>query len=53
MARRAVSANASWSQAWLMSVRKGPGMIVLTRTLGAKARAIPTVRQLSPALAAA
>ena len=35
----------------LMSVRNGPGRIALTRTLGAKASASPTVSAFRPALA--
>lgn len=37
----------------LMSVRKGPAMMQLTRTAGPKAWAKATVMALSPALAAA
>ena len=41
------------SHALLMSVRKGPGISVLTRTVGPKARARPSVIALSPAFEAA
>ena len=40
------------SHALEMSVRKGPAMIVLTRTVGPKALAKPSVSVFSPALAA-
>src|SRR4051794_9057946 len=45
--------KASRSQALLMSVRNGPGMMQFTRTLGPNARAMPTVMALRPALAVA
>src|SRR5882757_2179556 len=40
------------SHALLTSVRNGPGINVLTRTVGPNARASPSVNALSPALAA-
>src|SRR5262249_59488313 len=43
---------AGMSQALLMSVRNGPGINVLTRTVGPKASANPSVSALSAALAA-
>src|SRR5215831_9517514 len=45
--------TASRSQALLMSVRKGPAMMLLTRTAGPYARARPIVSTSRPALAAA
>src|SRR3954453_10344872 len=50
--RWAPAVVASMSQALLMSVRNGPGINVLTRTVGPKASASPSVSALSPALAA-
>ena len=45
-------AKASMSQALEMSVRKGPHMMLLTRTFGPNAKANERVRLFRPALAA-
>src|SRR5689334_14908782 len=45
------SAPSGGAQPLLMSVRNGPGRMALTRTLGAKASASPTVSALRPAFA--
>ena len=47
------SRKASRSHALEMSVRKGPGMMQFTRTVGPNARAKPSVIAFTAALAAA